>query len=630
MDKWLVKAAQLKTNENVIDDSGITATASKRSKISQSSSTIKKKCRKYQEGYIKYGFSYTIVNDEQYPLCVVCSEKLAQESMKPAKLKRHLETKHPELVDKSESYFKRHANCIQSQKTFMEKHTTVPQKALRASLEVSYLIGRNMKPHTIGESLVLPAAIKIISIMHGEKYSNDLKSIPLSRDTVSRRITAISDNIKSNLLDRLKNSKFYAIQLDETTDISNMAQLIVYVRYCYEGDILEDFLFCQALVERTTGGKIFEVLNNFFNSNKLSWSNCVAICTDGAAALTGEKKGLKGKIREIAPKIVFNHCMIHRETLVAKEMQEDLCQVLNEAVSVINFIKSRSLNSRLFTILCNEMGSAYETLLLHTEVRWLSRGRVLRRLFDLKDEVLLFLSDKNPNLSQFFVNEKWLARLSYLVDIFEKLNDLNLSLQGRETNILILNDKIDAFKRKLIFWKSEIELDNMEMFPCLSDFIKTNNIEFQQTKCIIIIHLTKLIANFSKRFEVFDKNEFGWVRDPFSYTIPLNSEISIQEKEQLIDISTDETLRVRFNISSCAKFWMSLQVEYPQLSEKALHTLLPFASTYLCEAGFSKLVAIKTKQRSRLNPEDDLRIALSNISPNIDQILSEAQAHPSH
>lgn len=147
---------------------------------------------------------------------------------------------------------------------------------------------------------------------------------------------------------------------------------------------------------------------------------------------------------------------------------------------------------------------------------------------------------------------------------------------------------------------------------------------------MIITHLTRLMENFSRRFEVLKKPELGWIRDPFSFVISSSSGISTIEKEQLIDISTDETLRIRFNTSSCAKFWMSLRNEYPQLSEKAILTLIPFASTYLCETGFSKLAAIKTKQRSRLNPEDDMRLALSDISPNMEQIMFEIQAHPSH
>jgi len=96
---------------------------------------------------------------------------------------------------------------------------------------------------------------------------------------------------------------------------------------------------------------------------------CKAICTDGAAVLTGSKKGLRAKINEISPNILFTHCMIHREVLAAKKLELFVNEVLQNAISVINFIKSKPLNSRLFTILCNEMGSDHTKLLLHTEVR---------------------------------------------------------------------------------------------------------------------------------------------------------------------------------------------------------------------------------------------------------------------
>ncbi|GFT42752.1 zinc finger MYM-type protein 6 [Trichonephila clavipes] len=55
--------------------------------------------------------------------------------------------------------------------------------------------------------------------------------------------------------------------------------------------------------------------------------------------------------------MVFNHCMIHRQALVAKDMDEELHNILQDAASSINYIKCNGLNRRLFSILCNEMGS---------------------------------------------------------------------------------------------------------------------------------------------------------------------------------------------------------------------------------------------------------------------------------
>lgn len=68
-----------------------------------------------------------------------------------------------------------------------------------------------------------------------------------------------------------------------------------------------------------------------------------------------------------------------------------LKSVLDQSVNIVNTIKTKALNTRLLKALCEEMGSEHTKLLFHTEVRWLSRGKVLTRLFELRDEVMLFL-----------------------------------------------------------------------------------------------------------------------------------------------------------------------------------------------------------------------------------------------
>jgi hypothetical protein len=62
-------------------------------------------------------------------------------------------------------------------------------------------------------------------------------------------------------------------------------------------------------------------------------------------------------------------------------MPDSLKDVLDTTVKIVNFVKARLLNSRVFSALRNDMGSDHVTLLNHTEVRWLSRGKVLARFF---------------------------------------------------------------------------------------------------------------------------------------------------------------------------------------------------------------------------------------------------------
>ena len=70
--------------------------------------------------------------------------------------------------------------------------------------------------------------------------------------------------------------------------------------------------------------------------------------------------------------------------------------------------------------------------------------------------------------------------------------------------------------------------------------------------------------------------------------------------------------------------------EYPELAKRALEALIPFRTTYLCEAAMSALVNIKTTYRNRLRVENDMRIARSNINPRIDKLVSKRQEQRSH
>ena len=169
--------------------------------------------------------------------------------------------------------------------------------------------------------------------------------------------------------------------------------------------------------------------------------------------MTGTINGFVTLAKEKNPNVKWTHCIIHREALASKRMSLRLHDFLNCSIKVINFIKSRPLNSRLFCLLCEKMEAKHTQLLLHTEVRWLSRGRILNRLFKLRTEVGMFRKEHYFPYSELFENVGWLAKLCYLTEIFDKLDEVNVGLQGKGTNILILHDKISGFFKKIDLWK---------------------------------------------------------------------------------------------------------------------------------------------------------------------------------
>jgi len=68
---------------------------------------------------------------------------------------------------------------------------------------------------------------------------------------------------------------------------------------------------------------------------------------------------------------------------------------------------------------------------------------------------------------------------------------------------------------------------------------------------------------------------------------------------------------------------------YQKLSAKALPILVPFATTYLGESGFSSLLHSQNKYRNCLNHSHNSHVALSNCVPGYERIVSEKQQQKS-
>ena len=179
-------------------------------------------------------------------------------------------------------------------------------------------------------------------------------------------------------------------------------------------------------------------MNEFFKKERLDWSKCKSVTTDGAATMQGLQKAVVKRIKQLFPERVGIHSILHREALVTKKLklnavavggqENELNDVLREVVNIVNSNRKSAKQQRLFSKLCNEMGSTSRKLILHSEVRWLSRGKVLCRVFELQKQLEACCTEQGNQKAAKFRNILWPANLAYLASIFDCLNEVNLSL----------------------------------------------------------------------------------------------------------------------------------------------------------------------------------------------------------
>jgi hypothetical protein len=96
---------------------------------------------------------------------------------------------------------------------------------------------------------------------------------------------------------------------------------------------------------------------------------------------------------------IFLHCIIHQHSLCGKII--NLEHVMNIVTKTVNFIRSHGLKHRQFIESLNEMESEHKDVLYHNQVRWLSRVKVLKRFFDFRREIQIFMIKKNKPVEEF-------------------------------------------------------------------------------------------------------------------------------------------------------------------------------------------------------------------------------------
>ncbi|KAI6659388.1 General transcription factor II-I repeat domain-containing protein 2-like [Oopsacas minuta] len=104
----------------------------------------------------------------------------------------------------------------------------------------------------------------------------------MSARTDTRRKEEISSNVKGYLKEQASHFQYYPFAMDESTDVSDTAQLTIFVRGVSQNfDVTEEFASLIPMKDTTTGADLLEAVHRALRDYNLSLVNLTGLTTDG-------------------------------------------------------------------------------------------------------------------------------------------------------------------------------------------------------------------------------------------------------------------------------------------------------------------------------------------------------------
>jgi hypothetical protein len=172
------------------------------------------------------------------------------------------------------------------------------------------------------------------------------------------------------------------------------------------------------------------------------------VTTDGAKSMVGSNSGVVIRIKtelecsNFSPPMQL-HCIIHQQALCSKVMSVESVMLI--VVSTVIFIRKSALNHQQFQQFLLEVEAEYGDVLYRIEIKWLSRGKLLKRFFELRHEIEIFLTERQK-FHEKLSDPEWLWALPFLADITHHVNDLNTRLQGKGRLVYDMFSDVKSFQ----------------------------------------------------------------------------------------------------------------------------------------------------------------------------------------
>lgn len=219
--------------------------------------------------------------------------------------------------------------------------------------------------------------------------------------TVQNEIIAICGAlIQQTIGQKVNASQCFSVLADETSDVSRTEQCSICVRYvakqCEEFVVREDFLEF-VTVHDASGASLATTILQTLLKNGLDLSHLYGQGYDGAAAMSGEFRGVQAVIRASHPKALYVHCSAHTLNLALCHScsVQSVRNCIGTISSVIRFFRSSvKRTDRLKQFTSEQLPNATSSTLIGLcETRWIEKHDAVLRFVELYKPIVTCLED---------------------------------------------------------------------------------------------------------------------------------------------------------------------------------------------------------------------------------------------
>ena len=530
-------------------------------------------------------------------------------------------------------------------KQAFSKTVMVQRKALVGALKMLYWLAKEEIAHTTKFTSLMQLSINL-----GVDY---LRALHLggnaqytSEQIIAELLHCLSVVIDEDILTSLRQSAYYSLMTDESTDIAVLKQLVLVARYVDAEGVKTSFLNICDIFDGTAK-TIEAAILNYVDSKSLAISKLRGFGSDGAAVMTGRRTGVATRLKAHAPRMIAIHCVNHRLALAASHAADNI-PYLQRFKTNLQYLFTFYQNSPVRLAGLHAIQEVLNDPIIKCkeakDVRWLSHlnsiKAVIRTLPSLYVSLDREASERSEptahGLLKFIKSYEFIACAYLLADVLPHINRLSLIFQRQNIDLTLIQPCLQATIASINQHKDtpgpylatvdQVITSELKGFDIrLTDAMKQDfkaNVQHKYIQAIV----DGLQARFPdtaelEAFSLFDPQKlpskeeelvaYGQRRMELLTTTYATGDNADVDGEACVS-EWESLRRLMFlkypdlcmcEMVKCLVTDATLKGMFPQLTKLASITAILPVSTAECERAFSTMKRVKTVLRNRMKTE---------------------------